>query len=79
MSFKAAASTALGPPFAGSANGIVSWAERAVAAGCLCGGVMLGAVRLPGLAARAVAHGLSAQDLFGLELHELLLLVEPGF
>ena len=42
------------------------------------GGVTLGADCLPGLAARAVTWGLSAQDLFGLELHELLLLVEPG-
>ena len=75
----AAVSTVLGPPFAGSENGTESWAEWAVAAGCSCGGTTLGADRLPGLAARAVAWGLSAWDLVGLELHELLLLVEPRF
>ena len=50
-----------------------------MAAGCSCGGTTLGVIYLPGLVAGAVAWGLSAQDLFGLELHELLLLVEPGF
>ena len=69
----------LGPPFAGSANWIESWAGRAVAVGCSSGSVTLGADHLPGLVARAVTQGLSAWDLFGLELRELLLLVEPGF
>ena len=63
----------------GSSNRIESWAEQAMAADCSCGGTMLGADHFPGLAARAVAWGLSAQDLCGLELRELLLLVECGF
>ena len=71
-------STALGPPDAGSANGLESWVEWTMAVGCMGGGMMLGADCLPGLAARAVTWGLSAQDLFGLELRELLLLVDSG-
>ena len=56
-----------------------SWVEQAVATGCAGGSMMLmiSADHLPGLAARAVTWGLSAQDLFCPELRELLL-VEPS-